>query len=612
MAEAWIRLLGIPEILRSEGTQVQPRGRKTWALLTYLILGRRKPTRSSLASLLFADADDPMGALRWNLSELRRALGPEIELAGDPLTLVLPENWHCDVESVLSPPVTGLVDPSALEGELLEGLSFPECSAFDAWLTVERHHIATAVQTVIYEEALTALAAGAPQMAASLAAKAVGLDPFNANFQSVLIKSLIAVGDHAGARKHVLQCADDFRRELGVDLPEEIRRAFVTEKRRTGPLVPASAATVHSYLEAANASRAAGAVDRAMDQFRTASELAERTGRNDLRAETLIALAGGLIHSVGARGAAVDALLYKSLTFLPAYETSPLTAAAYRYLGWLSSLRGTPESAIRWLDRAETCAEGLPEEQSKILAARGVTELDTARYGPGHESLLASEELAVTTGDRRQAAIAMAVNGRGYLLQGNLGRAASVLDKVLDVVSSEHWTAFAPFVETLRGEVYLAEGKLDEATDYIDHATVLANLTGGEMMVSANAQARLHLALGETRIAQQHILQAQGLSTWWMWARARLMDTACEVAIATQSPEASVRASRLIELAGRCGMRELVVRAHSHLGVLGDAAAAKAVPFLARGIDNPALEAYLAARKQLPDWHGEVSDDGGT
>jgi DNA-binding SARP family transcriptional activator len=268
MAEAWIRLPGIPEVLRSEGTQVQPRGRKTWALLAFLILGRRKATRSSLASLLFADADDPLGALRWNLSELRRALGPEIELAGDPITLVLPGNWHCDVESILGPPASALIDPSAVEGELLEGLSFPECSAFDAWLTVERHRIANAVQTVIYEEALAALAAGSPQTAASLAAKVVGLDPFNANFQAVLIKALVAAGDQARARKQFLQCADNFRRELGVDLPEEIRRALVPEKRTTSPLVPASAVTVHSYLEAASASRVAGAVDRAMDQLR--------------------------------------------------------------------------------------------------------------------------------------------------------------------------------------------------------------------------------------------------------------------------------------------------------------------------------------------------------
>lgn len=90
-----------------------------------------------------------------------------------------------------------------------------------------------------------------------------------------------------------------------------------------------------------------------------------------------------------------------------------------------------------------------------------------------------------------------------------------------------------------------------------------------------------------------------------MWARARLMETARELAIATQSPEASIRASRLTELTSRSGMRELVVRTHSHRGVLGDAAAAEAVPFLVRGIDNPALVAYLAARKQLTSWQGE-------
>jgi tetratricopeptide (TPR) repeat protein len=324
-----------------------------------------------------------------------------------------------------------------------------------------------------------------------------------------------------------------------------------------------------------------------------AGELAERTGRNDLRAESLIALAGGLIHSVGARGAAVDALLHKSLTLLPKNEPSPLTAMAYRKLGWLSSQRGTPDSAMRWLDLAESYAAGLPDEQAKILGTRGMTDVDTARYGPGHDALAASVEL---TGSPRQAAFAMAMNGRGYLLQGNLGRAAAVLDKALAAVGSEHWTAFAPFVEALRGEVYLAEGKLDEAADYIDHATVLANLAGD--------QARLHLARGETRIAQQHINQVQGLSPWYLWVRGRLMETACEVAIATQSPEAAIRASRLTELASRSGMRELVVRAYSHRGVLGDSAAAESVPFLAQGIDNPALETYLAARKQLTGWQG--------
>lgn len=601
MSDVWIRLLGAPRIVRSGGAQVQPRGRKTWALLAYLILGRRKAGRSSLASLLFADADDPLGALRWNLSELRPSLGSDIKLAGDPLTLVLPDNWHCDVDAVLGPPTSDWIDPSALEGELLESLSFPECSAFDAWLTVERHRIANGVQTLLYEEALAALAAGASQMAASLSAKAVGLDPFNANFQSVLIRSLMAAGDRVRARQQVLLCADNFRRELGVDLPDEIRNALLPEKRRAGPMVPASAVTVHSYLEAASSSRVAGAVDRAVEQLRTATELAERTGQSELRAESLIALAGGLIHSVGARGTEVDALLHRALTLLPKKGPSPLSAAAYRELGWLSSQRGAPDSAMRWLGHAEKSAEGLPDEQAKILGTRGMTALDTAHYGPGHEALSASVALAQMMGGRRQAAFALAMDGRGYLLQGNVKQAAAALDKALGLVNSEHWTAFAPFVEALRGEVLLAEEKLDEAAEYIDHATVLADLAGDHafMIVSGNAQARLHLARGRPRIAQQHINRVQGLSPWYLWCRGRLMDTACEVAIATQSPEAAIRASRLTELASRSGMRELVVRAHSHRGVLGDTAAAEAVPFLARDIDNPALESYLAARNQL-------------
>jgi hypothetical protein len=54
-----IRLLGPPAIERDGLLLRSPRGRKGWALLSYL---------------LFGDADDPLGALRWTLAELRRSL----------------------------------------------------------------------------------------------------------------------------------------------------------------------------------------------------------------------------------------------------------------------------------------------------------------------------------------------------------------------------------------------------------------------------------------------------------------------------------------------------------------------------------------------------------
>ncbi len=68
-----------------------PRGRKVWALLAYLALREQPPSRQQLIDLLFPDAEDPAGALRWNLSELRRLLGgPDTVGSGNVVQLRLP------------------------------------------------------------------------------------------------------------------------------------------------------------------------------------------------------------------------------------------------------------------------------------------------------------------------------------------------------------------------------------------------------------------------------------------------------------------------------------------------------------------------------------------
>ena len=63
-----IRLLGPPAIERDGVPATPPRGRKAWALLAYLLLAERPPGRRHLAELLFDEADDPLGALRWTLA----------------------------------------------------------------------------------------------------------------------------------------------------------------------------------------------------------------------------------------------------------------------------------------------------------------------------------------------------------------------------------------------------------------------------------------------------------------------------------------------------------------------------------------------------------------
>src|SRR5687768_16994794 len=83
-----IRLVGPPTIERDGRPAPAPRGRKAWALLSYLVLAERPPSRRHLAELLFGDANDPLGALRWTLAELRRSLGVDA-FGGDPVTVRL-------------------------------------------------------------------------------------------------------------------------------------------------------------------------------------------------------------------------------------------------------------------------------------------------------------------------------------------------------------------------------------------------------------------------------------------------------------------------------------------------------------------------------------------
>ena len=85
-----IRLLGPPEIERDGVVVTPPRGHKAWAVLAFLLLAERPVARTRLGELMFGDADDPLGALRWTLAQLRRALGVAGSLHGDPLELGLP------------------------------------------------------------------------------------------------------------------------------------------------------------------------------------------------------------------------------------------------------------------------------------------------------------------------------------------------------------------------------------------------------------------------------------------------------------------------------------------------------------------------------------------
>ena len=96
-----IRLLGPPEIERDGVIVAPPRGHKAWAVLAYVVLAERPVARTRLAGLVFGDAEDPRGALRWTLAQLRRALAVPGALHGDPLELELPAGTAVDALCLL-------------------------------------------------------------------------------------------------------------------------------------------------------------------------------------------------------------------------------------------------------------------------------------------------------------------------------------------------------------------------------------------------------------------------------------------------------------------------------------------------------------------------------
>src|SRR2546427_7662428 len=189
-----IRLLGSPRIEQDGEPVAGPRGNKAWALLGYLLLSRRPPSRRKLAELLFAEADDPLGALRWSLAQLRQALQQPNALRGDPVELALEPGAEVDLRRLRSVGLPEADEIDALTGELLEGMTFATSPAFEAWLAVERRHAAATAEALLLERAQAALAAGNPGAAARLAARLLERNPLEVGHHERLIRSLVATG----------------------------------------------------------------------------------------------------------------------------------------------------------------------------------------------------------------------------------------------------------------------------------------------------------------------------------------------------------------------------------------------------------------------------------
>jgi tetratricopeptide (TPR) repeat protein len=550
-------------------------------------------TRERLASLLFGDAADPLGALRWTLAELRRSLGATNLLRGDPVRVNWPAGFVVDALELSQ----GRGGPAFVRGGLLEGIELDAGPVFDAWLLVERRRLAGLCEGVLRDAALAALAGGRTRDAAALASRALEFSPFEDGLHELLVRCLAASGDFGAARHAAVSCEVLFRRELGRSPDVSVARA-ADPTEQLAALGDRAAAL--GQLKAGLAAIDAGAVEPGIACLRMACAEARALGDDAVLARVLVEFGIALVHAVRGRDEEGAAMLHEALARAEPTGERRLVVTACRELAYVEVQAGRTASAGRWLARASADA-GEDRERAKVLGVRGMALSDRAHYeaaiGLLHESVAAAERC----GDLRQAAWSLAILGRARLLRGELDTAAEVLDRSLGLINDEGWVAFQPFPEALRGEIALREGALEEAARLATHSFALGCQLGDPCWegFGARVMGLLHRSRGEHEAALECLHDAVArtgrVADPYVWVKAYCLD-----ALAAQSIDHGGKAdaiavvSELETLAARGDMRELLVRAAMHSARLGDRSALDAVRPLAETIDNPALHLELA------------------
>ena len=365
-----VQLLGRPSIQVDGAAGYRYRSRKSWALLAFLLLGERPPTRSQLASLLFAEADDPLGALRWCLAEIRRALGKAAVLDGDPVRISLPVGTTVDVDVLVRGHWSAAVQLPGLGDDLLDGLAIQHAEAFESWLLSERRRLAAATESILHEAALGLLARGDLDRARDLAVRAAVMSPLDENHQALLIRLYRLAGEDDAAQRQYDAWATVAARELGA-----APGAPVVLAMREGPRVAreGEAASIQAVTEAGAAAVSAGALVAGVASFESAVRLADLGGADSDRIQTRLVLAEALIHTLGGLDEAGLATLTEAERIAVANGDREAMAQVRAEVGYVDFLRARYDRAERSLSQvlAEDDVTVRPGQGADLPRLRG-------------------------------------------------------------------------------------------------------------------------------------------------------------------------------------------------------------------------------------------------
>ncbi|MEU4157230.1 BTAD domain-containing putative transcriptional regulator [Actinoplanes sp. NPDC026670] len=559
---AIIQLLGRPGIHRPFAEGGRLRGRKTWSLLAVLALRGHPATRRALAGLLFPAADDPAAALRWALSELRRGLGDDAVVGGDPVTLALSPGTVVDAQLMLS----GQAPADFDAGELLAGLVLPDCPEFELWLSQQRERVSLAAQAALRSAVTAELGARRPAEAVRLARRLVQLAPLTERHQVLLVSSLAAAGDRAGARAAADACTRLFERELGVRPSPRLAQAERAPAAGLTLLPDGRRLKARLEIEAGKAMAAAGAAADGLERLRSAVRLADELDDQMIRGEANAALGTTVVHTVALTAPEGVAALLRARDLARTAGDRATAASAGRELAFVAT--GARRGAGALLRQARELAGGDDAKLAATLGVEAIALVDSGRHEAGVRRFRRAIDLAEQAGEPRKAALSLTNLARAHLTAGDPGAARVCVDRALTLVAEQRWTAFLPFPQAVSAELDLLEGRADSAGELLACAWTAAVELADPcwLAITGRGLGLLAARQGDVTAAMQWLDSAYhqtgaGLPQVCRWIDAATIDTICEVATAYGLPRAAAGVAELEALAVRARMPRYAARA---------------------------------------------------
>jgi DNA-binding SARP family transcriptional activator len=467
-----LTLLGRPSITR-DGVPVRLGGRQTWGLLAYLLLTSPAPSRRDVMGRLITEAADPQAAFRWVLHQVRRALLPEVEIVdgGGRLTIVIGQDVEVDILTLLDQPTDVAAIESLAAGELLEGMAFDNAPAFEFWLATQRTHLVHVAAEAVWWAA-TRLATSDPGRALRVVQLGLRLDPYCETKNELAVDLHLQMGNVEQATRHVEAATRLFRDELGLPLPETIRRPL---ERRHRPQLASVVPSARALLHSARARFAAGDHDRALDAARRAADESLAVGDAGLELASLVLLATVLIHSHRGRGDEAKGLLTRAAQLANGLGDGAALVDIERELGFVLTMQANYGAAEALLSRSAEAARRIGDVARSAMADTyiGICRSDRGDL-PGADAILRDAiEQFRRAGELGWQGYAEGTQARVRRLIGDLAQAADLASQGIDHVREAGWTAMLPWPMIVAADAALATGDFAGAQDGFTEALTL-------------------------------------------------------------------------------------------------------------------------------------------